>query len=169
MGIKRRLTADIKLVSQFDEAFATYVPEDIQEKYNQRWNIEELGDLSQYKEQPSVFTCRPLMAKHEHFINPPWTDYWGIFANHVRSVTGLDFEIEWDGKVMAPSMQDAFPRDIVVNIASMIEKLGSTSGHDSFFTVPVGFLAFREACKRHLVVSQAKASARMGAAIIKNS
>ena len=168
MSIRQRLTSKVRLVSHFDDAFCKYVPEDLQEKYNQTLDIDVLGDLTRFKEQPSVVDCFPLLAKYEYLVNPPYTDYWGIFKYHVKAITGLDFELKFDGEAIDETMRKKLPKDFVINIASLIETLASRSSEDCFFTPPAGYSGYKLACKKRLAAENTIQGASMGAAINKS-
>ena len=138
MAIRRRLSADRRIVSHFDPAIWGISDSKLQ-RYCEMLDIEELGDLSELPERPAIFTIKPLASKFEYlaYSDPP--DYWGIFATHVKSVTELDFELQFeDGEIKALHRDDFAPR-IVHNVASIIKELANDVGGGDFFTPPASF------------------------------
>jgi len=146
--ITKRITAVTKLVSQFDDAFILGFDEDIKQKYMDTLNIDELGDLKNLKEQPTIFVVSPLKAKYEYLINDSSIDPWAIFSTHVEALQNCpDIKLEHKQGVLTHETQELIPPRIVQDIAHMIVSLANKSGSEVFFTQSVASLRYSQAVK----------------------
>jgi len=166
MAIKRRLSADRRVVSHFDPALYSLSDSKLQ-RYSETLDISELGDLAELPTRPAIFTIKPLSSKYEYlaYSDPP--DYWGIFATHVKSVTELDFELEFEDGQIKPQHRDDFAPRVVHNIASIIKELANDVGGGDFFTPPASFWGSVSLAKSRIAREAARMDASSVAAKIK--
>lgn len=165
MAIGRRLTEAQKVVCRRDPAIEQFKDEKIKD-YVQTLDIEKLGSFADLATDVSVFTILPLQSKYESYIGED-TNFWLIFQAHVKNVTGLPFEVEYeDGKMLAKHRDD-FPPEVVADIADIIVSLANRDGKSVFFSPPAGFVEFIRNCQLSRV-RQAEADVNSTAAKIKS-
>jgi hypothetical protein len=136
----------------YDSALDALPTTMIQEWIAKGRNIEDL-DLTQCVEEPTVFKCRPLLAKYdnlkERVKKSDAFSCWAIFAIHVVSAKncaddkGIDL-LKWeDGaeRTIKESCKDNIPTDVVVDIAKVI--VGKSEEASAVFTVPGTFWGTR--------------------------
>ena len=159
MSIKRRLTADTKIISRKDPALVC-AGSDAAIEYGRTLDIEKLGDRKEWALTPSVFTVKPLMPEYEHYAyDISGSDFWRIFAAHVRDVTELDFTIEReDGKIAAHHRGD-FPPEVVMDIATAVIQLANKND-STFFGLGGDYLA---TLRNAALATAAKTAAMVGA------
>ena len=150
--IGKRLTQQRKLISHFDEALAQAGTEELK-KYTETLNIEDLGSMSEWKEQPTIFTVEPLKVKYEYLSYEPDADsLWRIFATHVKSAVNLGFELEFEDGILKDTMRDLIPIKVVQNISSVIVAMANNTNTEVFFSQPAGFWDFILTTKIHLAM-----------------
>jgi hypothetical protein len=163
MAIKRRTSADAKIVCRFDSALA-HIGEKKVNEYIRTLDAECLGDLSNIAEKPSVFTVRPLMSDKEYLENGEHSDWWSIFACHVKEITEFDLSMTRTDGVIDFKYKDEIPPRVVKDIAQQIISLANHSG-DSVFTLPPdGFSAFLRGAIAARISEASKTTARLEAA-----
>jgi hypothetical protein len=158
LGIKKRLSTDVKLVCRFDPAVVDIESKKVRD-YLQTLDIAKLGDMTDLADKPSVFTVRPLSVNFEYMANDSDSDYWGIFAHHVKAVTELDFNLSFSEGSIDYKHREDFPPRIVKDVAEMIIMLANDGRDSTFFTPPENYLAWATNVKAHRVSAQIKASA----------
>jgi hypothetical protein len=124
MAIKRRLTADTRIISRKDPALACAGKAAIE--YGRTLDIGVLGDRKDWAVAPSVFTVKPLTPDYESAAyDLQGSDFWRIFAAHVREVDNLEFKLEFkDGKIDDKHRED-FPPEVVMDISAQIIQLAN--------------------------------------------
>lgn len=169
MGFEKRVSAETKLVSLFDDAYVTGFTDEQRESYEGTLDIGKLGDITGKDKKPAVFVCKPLMPKYEYLAFDAFPDYWGIFKTHVVSIEGGPFEVVRENEQIVDTQRGDFPTRIVQDIASQIVALCNKSGGDYFFTPSGAAQHYAQAVKARLAVKQMMKSANTAAAIIKNT
>lgn len=152
MAIKQRITQEFELIFIFDSALDALPTTMVQEWIAKGRNIEDL-DLTQCVEEPTIFKCRPLLAKYDNLKERVKEGdafaCWAIFAIHVVSAKncvdgkGVDL-LKWeDGaeRTIKESCKENVPTDVVVDIAKVI--VGKSEQASAVFTVPDTFWATR--------------------------
>ncbi len=132
--IRKRLTAEKRIVSTLDDAYPLSFTPEQRENYSSTLNIDDLGDLSEVKDKPTVFKVKPLQSKYEYltFSNVP--DAWLIFATHVTGIEYCDeIELTFTNGIIDDTLRDEFTPKIVQEIASMIVTLANSNDSDAFF------------------------------------
>ena len=158
MAIHKRLSEERKIVSHYDDALVHIDSEKVK-KYVTTLNIDDLGDLRNLPERPTVFTVKPLTTKWEHLAyDTRGIDFWGVFSTHVTAATELPFELEFREGVLAEKVRDLFPPNIVQNVASIIIALSNNNGDSIPFTPPGGFWRWLAEAKAHLATKATAAS-----------
>ena len=158
--IKKRLSASREIISRVDPALAGFNMENI-EKYVESLDIADLGDFSNFKNKPSVFTIEPLTVKYEYLVyGNSRPDFWGVFASHVKNITNLDFDLKFSENVLTDKMRDYFPPEVVHDIAGIIIMLANRSQEQIFFTPPAGFWGFISNAKNRLATEELAANVR---------
>ncbi len=144
--ITKRITAVTKLVSQFDDAFILGFDTETRQKYLDTLDIEVLGDLTNLKEQPTIFVVSPLKAKYEYLINDSSVDPWSIFSTHVEGIQNCpDIKLQHKQGVLTHETQEDLPPRVIQDIAHMIISIANKSGSEVFFTQSVASLRYSQA------------------------
>jgi len=169
MGIKLRLSRDVRLVSRYDTAIVG-AKKGCLGKYLRSLNIDELGDLRGFKHLPSVFTVRPLTVDYEYMVNGENSNWWGIFSSHVKEITGLPKEIKLESEdgILDDKLRELFPPRTVRDIAQMVIDLANEGEDSIFFTVPADYSDWLLRAKTRLVNEEQEAGVRLAAAIAKS-
>lgn len=143
MGLEKRPSDPVKLVSLFDSAFILEFSEKQREEYIDTLDIKVLGNIDKMENKPVVFKALPLRVKYEHMAYSDYPDAWGIFQNHVQAVEYFDaVSLDWKhGRIEDGCRADISPRD-VHSIADQISALANKSGENFFFTPPDGALRY---------------------------
>jgi hypothetical protein len=136
MAIKKRLSTDTKIIYRFDESLA-HIDAKLVGEYMRTLDIDKLGNLHDLTSKPSVFTVRPLTVRHEYLENGENSDWWGIFANHVKDIT--DFPLTRVNEAVSSEHREDFSPRLVRDIAQQVVALANDGRDSIFFTVPEGF------------------------------
>jgi hypothetical protein len=143
MGLEKRPSDPVELVSIFDNSFILEFSEKQREEYMDTLDIAVLGNISQMEDKPVVFKALPLRVKYEHMAYSDYPDAWGIFQNHVIDVKYFDaVKLEWKHERIEDSCRDDIPPRVVQDIANQIAATANKSGENFFFTPPQGALLY---------------------------
>ncbi|MCP4540155.1 MAG: hypothetical protein GY832_23705 [Chloroflexi bacterium] len=116
--------------------------------YEQSRNIEDLGDFSKLKEQPTVWELAPLGPRFENFLDTSTSDdKWFVFRHNAKpkgemlDKAGNSIKIpteEVNGKhILAESVREMVGRDNIHELAMvMIQRCNGRNGGDIPF-VPI--------------------------------
>lgn len=169
MGFEKRVSAETRLVTLFDDAYVLSFTDEQREAYENSLDIEALGDMNKLVKKPAVFVCQPLKPKYEYMAFDVYPDYWGIFKTHVTEMRDGPFDIARENEKIVDTMRGDFPTRIVQDIASQIVALCNKSGGDYFFTPSGAAQHYAQAVKSRHAVKQMMKSANTAAAIIKST
>jgi hypothetical protein len=147
MGMKRRITAERKVISRVDPSLNVCSMSDVA-AYSKSLNLDDLGKLPGYYDSPTYFHILPLKARWSSLDRGNENtsdDLWAIFSTHVTRIEGVDFEIEFDGsgehKHIKDECREFIPDDFMRDIAQMIIQLANGEGTHVPFGVRDGLSA----------------------------
>ena len=133
-----RPTAAFGAVSRFDPSFAE-LDTSLQKNYLLTRDMAELGDLSKLPQPLGVIWLRPMQTRYQHFEG----SFDLLFQHHVEKIDGFS-DSDWepipkdpDGrKRLTDAAMERVPREIVIEMGSVVWESASRDGKISPFTLP---------------------------------
>lgn len=136
--LSRRLTESREIVSVSDPAIVEIDNETIREYLTTR-DITRLGDLKKLPQQPTVFVIQPMMPKYQSFEN----DFDLLCAYHIKEIRngpeGCNERVPIQGDSsggtrMSEDALNTIPRDVIIELGTVIWQLASKDGRTTPFS-----------------------------------